>query len=148
MGEAWFIASVGLGCSLGLSLGKWGSWILPLEGLRLLGFMGWSTGGHCLHGHGDSWVFLSAVDLKKDNRVTFPHVGSSIGWHICPVDMGTGLHSFLALGWCLDGEDLGCGRGAVATWGFSERSKNIFFNVYYNFLLIFFIIFFCRYLRF
>ena len=54
MGEAWFIASVGLGCSFGLSLGEWGGWILPLGGLRLLGFRGWSTGGHCLQGRGDS----------------------------------------------------------------------------------------------
>ena len=38
MGGAWFIASVGLGCSFGLSLGEWGGWILG--GLRLLGFRG------------------------------------------------------------------------------------------------------------
>ena len=42
------------------------------------------------------------------------------------MDMGTGLRSLLALGWCLDGGDLGCGRGAVATWGFGERSKKIY----------------------
>ena len=57
----------------------------------------------------------------------FRSLGACVGWHFCPVDMGTGLHSVLALGWCLDGGDLGWGRGAVATWGFNERSKNIFF---------------------
>ena len=30
-----------------------------------MGFRGWSTGGHCLQGHGDLWVFWLAVDLKK-----------------------------------------------------------------------------------
>ena len=49
-----------------------------------------------------------------------------VGWHFCPVDMEMGLRSFLALGYCLDGGDLGCGRGAVATWGFGEWSKKIF----------------------
>ena len=44
---------------------------------------------------------------------------------MCPVDTGTALHLFLALGWCLDGGDIGCGRGAVTTCGFGEQSKNI-----------------------
>ena len=151
VGGAWFIASVGLGCSFGLSLGEWGGWILPLGGLQLLGFRGWSTCGQCLQGHGDSWgFFVSCIfEKKRQNRVTiswvfgvawvFHSLGACVGWHFCPVYMGMGLHSFLALGWCLDGGDLGWGRGAVATWGFSERSKNIYF---FKCILSFFVGFF------
>ena len=104
-------------------------------GLRLLGFRAWSTGGRCLQGYRNLWGFFwLAVDLKK-NKVIFPgfwgvvrvlhSLGVKVGWHFCPVEMGTGLRSLLALGWCLGGGNLGCGREAVATWRFGERSKKI-----------------------
>ena len=81
--------------------------------------------------YGFLWL---AVDLKKKTKLgyiswdlgvvwVFHSLGVRVGWHFCPVDMRTGLCSFLALGWCLDGGDLGCGRGAVVIWGFGEWSK-------------------------
>ena len=103
-----------------------------------------------MQGQGDSWVFLSAVNSKKKktkqgsiSRVygvprVFHSLGARVGWHFCPVDMGTGLHSFLALGWCLDGGDLGWGWGAVATWGFSKWSKDIFFFLMHTIIFCWF----------
>ena len=62
--------------------------------------------------------------------VTFPRFWGWVGFFIPlevrvggTVDMRTGLRSFWALGWCLDGGDLGRGREAVAIWGFAEQSK-------------------------
>ena len=40
-----------------------------------------------------------------------------VGWQFCPVDMGTGLLSFL------NGGDLGCSQ---EQWGFGEWSKKRF----------------------
>ena len=67
--------------------------------------------------------FWLAVDLKKDKTGlhflgfgvawVFHSLGVRVGWHSCPVDMGAELRSFLALGWCLDSGNPGCGRGAV-----------------------------------
>ena len=52
------------------------------------------------------------------------HSPGGSGWgNFCPVDMRTGLHSFWALRWCLDGGDLRDGQRAVAIWGFAEQSK-------------------------
>ena len=73
-----------------------------------------------------------ALELKKKTGLhflgfgvirVFHSPGVRVGWHFCQKDMRTGLCSFLALEWCLDGGDLGHGRGAVATWGVAEQSK-------------------------
>ena len=113
MGEAWFIASVGLGCSFRLSLGEWGGWILPLGGLRLLGFRGWSTGGHCLQGHGDSWRGVSAVDLeKRQNKVTFPGI---LGWLGFFIPLGLALGGTFVL-WTWGWASFILGFGMVLGW--------------------------------
>ena len=79
------------------------------------------------------FFLVSCRSEKKTNRVTFPGflgwlgffipLGFELGGTFVLWTWGRELHSFLALGWCLDGGDLGCGRGAVATGGFGEQSK-------------------------
>ena len=157
MGGAWFIASVGLVCSFGLNLREWGGWILPLRGLRLLGFRGWSTGGHCLQGHGDSWgVFVSCrLEKKRQNRVTFP---GFLGWLGFFIPLGLALGGTFVLwiwGWGFIQSWLWDGAWMVEIWGgvweqwrlgdLVNGVKTYFFNAYYNFFLFYF---FCRYLRF
>ena len=82
---------------------------------------------------------ISAHAKANGNRLyytidyTFPGFLGWLGFFI-PLGFGLGgtfvlwtwgreLRSFLALGWCLDGGDLGCGRGAVATWRSGEQSE-------------------------
>ena len=43
-----------------------------------------------------------------------------VGWHFCPANMGTGLHSFL------DGGDLGCGQEQLRLGDLVNGVKNFF----------------------
>ena len=76
-----------------------GRWILPLGGLWLLGFRGWSTGVHCLQGDGDLWGFFwLLVDLKKDKT----------GLHFLGFWGGSGFSFPWGSGWVAL---LSCGHG-------------------------------------
>ena len=110
-------------------LGEWGGRILTLGGLRLLGFRGGALVAAVCKDMGIYGAFLVSCRFEKQNKTGLHFLGFSVvpvGWRFCPVDMAMGLRSFLALGWCLDGGDLGCGRGAVATWDLVSGVKKKF----------------------